>query len=70
MVSHHGAFFGKTVDVFGLFLQKALGNEQREISVFVPCVFKHPVEDALHIFPDPVPPWLDDHAAAHRATFS
>ena len=26
---------------------------------------EHPVERALHVFPDAVAPRLDDHAAAH-----
>ncbi len=34
-----------------------------------PVCLEHPVELALHVFPDAVAPRLDDHAAAHVAVF-
>jgi len=58
-----GEFGREAFDVFGLLLQEALRNEQREIDVLVAGGFEAGVEFALEHFPDGVAVGLDDHAA-------
>ena len=47
-----------------LAMEKALGNEQREIGVAVSRLLEHVIEGALHSLPDAVAIWSNDHAAA------
>ena len=61
----HGTFLGKTFDVLCFFFQETHGNKQRKVSILMTSVLEHLVEDALHIFPNRIAPWLDDHAASH-----
>ena len=51
--------------MFGLPAEETLGDEKREVSVLDAGFLEHPVQDALHLFPDSVAVGLDDHAAAH-----
>ena len=62
----YGAFFRESFDVLGLFLEKALGDEDGEVGVDVTRGLEAAVEISLHILPDGVAPGLDDHAATHR----
>jgi hypothetical protein len=55
----------EALDVFGLLLQEALGDEEGEVGVDVPGVLEHAVEGPLHALPQGVAVGLDDHAAAH-----
>ena len=66
---YNGAFLCKALYVFGFFLQKAYGNKQGEIRVFVPRVFKGFVESLLHIFPKGVAVGLNYHTASYGASF-
>jgi len=52
--------------MLGLFLQKALRDEQREIRVLVAGRLETAIQAALDAFPQLVAVRLDDHAAAHR----
>ena len=64
-MSDHGAFLRKAIDVLGLFRQIGEGNEQRKIGVFMASRFEHSVQSVLDIFPKPVAPRFNHHAATH-----
>ena len=49
--------------MLGFFLQKALGNQQREIDVLVPGCFEAFVKRALQRFPNSIAIRFDHHAA-------
>ena len=66
-VGHHGGFGGKPLHVLRFLREEALRYEEREVRVLMPGVFEHPVQRALHLFPDGVSVGPDHHAAAHRA---
>ena len=59
------AFLGEAFHVFGFFCEITQRNKQREIGVAMSGGVKHRVELALHVFPDPVAPRPNHHAAAH-----
>ncbi len=65
VVRDDGTLFGKPLDVLGLFFQKAHGNEERKIGVFVPRLFEPAVEAVLHVLPDAPAPGPDHHATAN-----
>ena len=65
IVCNHCTFLGKALHVVGLFAQKRLGNEKREIGILHASLFKHVVKPALHFFPYGISIWLDDHAASY-----
>ena len=65
MMRDDGAFLGEALDVLGLLFQKAQRDEQREIGVLMAGLLEHPIEHALHVFPEGIAPRLDHHAAAH-----
>jgi hypothetical protein len=62
-----GAFLRETLDMVGFLLQERQRDEQREVGIAVARFLEHAVQRPLHVLPDRVPPWLDDHAATHRA---
>jgi len=64
---HDRAFLGEALDVLGLLLEEAQGDEEREVGVDVAGVLEHAVERVLDVLPEGVAPRLDDHAAANRA---
>ena len=69
MVGNDRALFGESFDVFGLFFEKTFGNENWEISVFMPRFLEFFIQNTLHIFPDPITPRLDDHTTANWGDF-
>jgi hypothetical protein len=64
-VGDDGQLRVEALDVLGLLLQVALGDEQREVGVLVAQVLEHLVQDALHVLPDGIAIGTDDHAALH-----
>ena len=60
---YDGKLRGEAFDVLCLLLEKALGDEEREINVLVSGGFEAGVELTLQDFPDGVTVWLDNHAA-------
>src|SRR5262249_55014268 len=65
-----GALLGKPRDVLGLLREIAKRNKKREIGIAVSGCPKHCIELVLHVFPDSIAPWPNDHTAAHIARFS
>ena len=61
-----GYLRSESLDVFRFFLEKTFGNEQGEIGILMTRLFEHRIERLLHLFPDGVPVWPDDHAALDR----
>jgi hypothetical protein len=55
----------ESLDVLGLLVQEALGNEKREVGVLVSRRLEHVVQGALHPFPDAVAVRADDPASAN-----
>ena len=66
VVGYDGTLLGEAFDMAGLFREKRLGNEEREVGVFMPCLLEHFVQRRLHLLPDGIAIGLDDHAPAHR----
>ena len=64
VMRHDGAFLRETLHVLCLLLEKAQRNEEGEVGVLVSRFLEHPVEHALHLLPEAVPPRLDHHAPA------
>ena len=62
-VRHDRHFGSEAFDVLGFLLQKALGNEHREIGVLMSGFLEHAVERLLHLFPDGIAVGTNDHAA-------
>ena len=69
VIGDHRALLGKSFHVLGLFLEEAERDEEGKVGVDVTRRLEHRVELALHIFPDPPAPRLDDHAAADVGIF-
>ena len=55
----------EALDVVGLLAQEALGDEEGEVRIVVPCLLKHIIELTLHALPDSIAIGLDDHTATH-----
>src|SRR5207245_6894290 len=56
----------EALDVLGLALEKALGDEQREIRVFMPRGFETLIQPGLHVLPQREAVRANDHRAADR----
>ena len=69
VMGDHGALGGESFGVFRFFFQVGKRDEQRKIGVLVPGRLEAAVELLLNEFPNPVAPWLDDHAAAGLRVF-
>src|SRR5919204_424337 len=67
---HDRAFLGKAFDVLGFLRKVTQRNKEREVGVAMSGRTKHRVELALHVFPNPVAPWPDHHAAAAKLRMS
>ncbi len=63
----HGQLGTEALDVIGLALQVALGDEQREVGVLGADVLDAAIDVGLHALPDGVAVRADDHGAPHRA---
>ena len=70
IVGHHGALLGEACHVLSLTREETLGDEHREICVLYTCLLKHLVELLLHLLPDGVAVWFDDHTTAYWRQFS
>ena len=66
MMCYHSTLFGEPINMLCFFLQKTHGNKQWKISIHMSGLFKHAIQDLLHILPNSPPPWLDNHAATNR----
>ena len=65
-VRHDGYLRREPLNVFGFLLEKAFGNQHWEIGILMPRLLEHPIESLLHLFPNGVAVWPDDHAALDR----
>ena len=63
---HPGHLGREALDVLGLLLQEALGDEQREIGVDVAGGLDPAVQEPLDVLPDGVAVRADDHHPLHR----
>ena len=61
---HPGDLRREALDVLGLSLEEAFGDEQREIGVLVARSFEAMVQPGLHVLPEGEAVWADDHRAA------
>ena len=62
-------FFGKTLNVIGLLLEKRERNKHRKIVIFVAGFFNLVVHYPLNALPNSVSPSLDNHTARRRGIF-
>src|SRR5438309_817019 len=51
--------------MLGFLLKKTLGYEEGEICILMTCFLEHAIERLLHLFPNRIAVWPDDHAALH-----
>ena len=70
IVGNNGTFFCKTLDVLGLTAEVRLGDKEWEIGVLYAGSLEHIVKGALHLFPNCVAIWLDDHTATNCCLLS
>src|SRR4030095_6572410 len=54
---------GESFNVFGFFLKKTFRYEQREVGVLMARFLEHSIKRLLHLFPNGVAVWSNDHAA-------
>ncbi len=66
-MGYHGTFRSEALHVLGLFFQKRVGYEQREIGVYVPGFLKPQIEMSLDIFPQGIPRRTHDHTSPDRS---
>src|SRR5262249_18815072 len=64
MMRNDGTLLGETLGHLFFFGKERFRNEEREIGVNVACLLEHAVERPLHLLPDGVAVWPNDHAAA------
>ena len=69
VMSDDSTFGREALNMSGFFFEIAHRNEQGEVGVLVSRVLEPLVELALDLLPEPVTPWLDNHAAAHFRIF-
>jgi hypothetical protein len=68
-VRDDGAFLGETLDVGRFLFEITQRNKKGKVSVAMPRRLEHGVELPLHVFPDAIAPWTNDHAAANLGGF-
>ena len=56
----------EALDVRLLLLDEAQRDQEREVRVLVARGLEHVVQGSLHVFPDRVTPWPDDHTSLDR----
>ena len=69
IMRHNSTFFCKPLDMIGFLREKRFGNQQREISIDMPCLFKHIVQLTLDLLPDRISVRLDHHTSSHYGLF-
>ena len=69
MMSYHRTFFGKSLHVLSFLFKKAHRNEEGKISILVARRLEHVIQGSLHVFPQPIAPWFDHHAATNGTIF-
>ena len=69
IVSNNGALLGEAFHMLGLAAEERLGDEQWEVGILHACFLETVVEQTLHLLPNGVAVWLDDHASTHVALF-
>ena len=65
----HRHLLGKALDVFGLALDVAERDEEREVGITGAAALDLPIELGLHQLPDRIAPGPDHHRPAHMSQF-
>ena len=65
VVGNYGTLLGETCHVLSLTREETLRDEEREVCVLYTCLLKHLVELLLHLLPDSVTVWFDNHTTTN-----
>lgn len=69
VVRHNRTFFSKSFYMRSFFTEERFWNQEGKVSIYMPGILEHLIEDISDIFPDGVAIRFDDHTSSHIRIF-